>query len=174
METVNSVRQHHNGAKTIIWAHNTHVGDARATGMEEEGMVNLGQLAREEIGEADVSIIGFGSHTGTVIASSAWGMPWQKMQVPPAQNGSWEDLLQDVEPGDKIVYLETLEDNSRFARKFGHRAIGVVYHPAAEAGNYVPSVLPERYDVFIFIEETSALDPLHDPASGRTYPGSPD
>lgn len=147
-------------AKGIIWEHNTHVGDARATDMADEGLVNVGQLIREHIGEEKVFIIGFGTHSGTVIAADAWGADFERMVVPPAVDGSWEDLMFRAGPFDKLLIFNE-ENRKLFRGRIGHRAIGVVYEPRYEHfGNYVPSVMSQRYDAFIFVNSTNALQPL--------------
>jgi erythromycin esterase-like protein len=147
-------------AKGIIWEHNTHVGDARATDMADEGLVNVGQLIREQIGEEKVFIVGFGTHHGTVIAADAWGADFERMVVPPAADGSWEDLMFRAGPFDKLLIFNE-ENRKLFKGRNGHRAIGVVYDPRYEHyGNYVPSVMSQRYDAFIFINSTNALQPL--------------
>ncbi|OPH60278.1 protein-L-isoaspartate O-methyltransferase [Paenibacillus ferrarius] len=146
-------------AKVIVWAHNTHIGDARATDMLADGMVNVGQLVREAHGEADVFAIGFGTYTGTVIAGSAWGAPMATMQVPPAQPGSWEELMHRAGAHDQILLLSK-EDPVLGHEALGHRAIGVVYHPSYERGNYVPSLMARRYDAFVHVDESHALRPL--------------
>lgn len=161
-------------AKAIVWAHNTHVGDARYTDMAAGGMVNVGELVRKAYGQENVYIVGFGSYQGSVIAAGAWGAPIEKMEVPPAQQGSWEHLLHGLGPANKIILSEAIRDLAFFKRPVGHRAIGVVYHPQQEhRGNYVPSVLPRRYDAFIYIDRTSALHPLQTNAKKEppdTYP----
>jgi erythromycin esterase-like protein len=81
------------GPKAIVWAHNTHVGDARFTDMAKSGMVNLGQLVRERKGCENSVLVGFGTFSGTVIASKQWGERMEKMDVPPAKEGSWDELL---------------------------------------------------------------------------------
>ncbi|SFB14583.1 Erythromycin esterase homolog [Cohnella sp. OV330] len=149
---------HGPAARSIVWAHNTHVGDARATDMAEEGMVNVGQLLRETHG-AEVYAIGFGTYEGRVIAGRGWGRPLEAMKVPPAQPGSLEALLHRLEPADKLLLLGDAEQVLRES-PLGHRAIGVVYHPEYERGNYVPTALAERYDAFIFLDRTTALSPL--------------
>lgn len=147
-------------AKGIIWEHNTHVGDARATDMADEGLVNVGQLMREQIGEEKVFIVGFGTHHGTVIAADAWGADFERMVVPPAVDGSWEDLMFRAGPFDKLLIFNE-ENRKLFKGRIGHRAIGVVYDPRYEHyGNYVPSVMSQRYDAFIFVNSTNALQPL--------------
>jgi erythromycin esterase-like protein len=150
---------HGSEAKAIIWEHNTHIGDARATDMAEDGMVNVGQLLRENHPKEHVYAIGFGTHSGTVIAGREWGAPAQSMTVPAAQSGSWEDLMHQAGNHDQILIFND-ENRSIYDMEIGHRAIGVVYHPENEWGNYVPSVMSERYDAFIYIDETSALTPL--------------
>ncbi|GGK78510.1 hypothetical protein GCM10011405_27950 [Rufibacter glacialis] len=148
-------------AKAIVWEHNTHVGDARYTDMASSGEVNVGQLARKEYGEENVYIVGFGSHRGTVIAASSWGAPMKTMPVPPATPGSWEQILHQLSPTDKIIFSKDLRENKVLNKPVGHRAIGVVYNPKVEhLGNYVPSVMPKRYDAFIFIDSTRALRPI--------------
>jgi erythromycin esterase-like protein len=148
-------------AKAIVWEHNTHVGDARYTDMAASGEVNVGQLARKEYGEENVFIVGFGSHRGTVIAADSWGSPLKKMPVPPAARGSWEQVLHQLSPANKIILSKDLQQNQALNRRVGHRAIGVVYNPQQEQfGNYVPSVIPKRYDAFLFIDSTHALHPI--------------
>jgi erythromycin esterase len=162
-DTVDRLVQHFGpDTKVIIWEHNTHIGDARATDMADFGMVNIGQLLRERHGEEDVVLVGFGTYEGTVIAAQAWEAPMQVMEVPPAREGSWEDLFQRTTLGDSLLIMNNLEDEAPFLEPRGHRAIGVVYNPRYESmGNYVRTVLPQRYDAFIFIAETEALHPLH-------------
>jgi len=153
-------RFYQNNAKGIVWEHNTHIGDARATDMMDEGLVNVGQLLREQLGKEKVYAIGFGTHRGTVIAADQWGANLEKMIVPPAENGSWEDLMHRAGPTNKLLLFNE-ENKHRFNHVVGHRAIGVVYHPAYEHhGNYVPSIMSERYDAFIYVNYSSALSPL--------------
>lgn len=162
MDTLDRLMRHHGpDAKAIVWEHNTHVGDARATDMARSGMVNLGQLAREAYG-GDVVIAGFSSYEGSVIAGEEWGAPMQRITVPPARAGSWEHLFHQASPTDKLVLLEGLDEVPGALDRRGHRAIGVVYRPEREAyGNYVPTVLPYRYDAMLYIDHSQALRPLH-------------
>lgn len=146
-------------AKIIVWEHNTHIGDARATDMLADGMVNVGQLVREAHGEADVYAIGFGTYRGTVIAAKSWGAPVATMQVPAAQPGSWEELMHRAGAHDQILLLRQ-EDPLLGHEVLKHRAIGVVYRPDYERGNYVPSVMARRYDAFVHVDESHALRPL--------------
>ncbi|WP_245652273.1 erythromycin esterase family protein [Rufibacter tibetensis] len=148
-------------SKAVVWEHNTHVGDARYTDMASSGEVNVGQLARKEYGEDNVFIVGFGSHRGTVIAAGSWGDPMKTIQVPPATQGSWEQILHQLSPTNKIILSKDIRENKMLNKPVGHRAIGVVYNPKLEhLGNYVPSVMPKRYDAFIFIDSTRALRPI--------------
>jgi erythromycin esterase-like protein len=162
-ETLDRLMRHYGaGAKAIVWEHNTHIGDARYTDMADDGMVNVGQLVRERYGEEDVVLVGFGSYRGTVIAGHEWEAPMEEMRVPPARAGSWEDVLHRAGAEDKLLIFEGLLDAGEFLQERGHRAIGVVYDPERERfGNYVPTVLPRRYDAFCFIDQTHALHALH-------------
>ncbi len=161
--TVNRLFNHYgDNAKGIVWAHNTHVGDARATEMANRGQVNIGQLSREELGAGNVFITGFGTYTGTVKAGRQWGDRMLKLNVPEAHRDSYEYLLNQVPYNNYIlIFDEQDRAHDEFAEPRGHRAIGVVYNPEREVpGNYVFSILPQRYDAFIFFEETRALNPL--------------
>jgi erythromycin esterase-like protein len=144
-------------ARGIVWEHNTHVGDARFTDMAADGMINLGQLVRERHAAEGVVLVGFGSYQGSVVAGPAWGAPWERMRVPPARPGSWEELLHRRVGGDGLLVFDGEDDRPR-----GHRAIGVVYDPDREAGNYVPTVVPRRYDAFLYLDRTEAVTPLHE------------
>lgn len=145
-------------SRVLVWEHNTHIGDARATDMAGEGMVNVGQLLREKYGN-EVYAIGFGTYEGTVIAGRSWGAPMEEMRVPPAIKNSWEELLHRKGAEDQLLLMEQ-DDPILDEIAVGHRAIGVVYHPERERGNYVPTVISKRYDAFIYLDHTKALRPL--------------
>src|ERR1043166_5753020 len=152
---------HGKNSKAIVWEHNTHIGDARATDMADEGMYNIGELARNTF-KGEVVLVGFGSYQGSVIAGDAWGAPMQEMEVPSGRSGSWESLLHQAGSENKLLIMEELSGEDLIEHRLGHRAIGVVYHPRFEhLGNYVPSILPLRYDAFIYLDKTKALHPLH-------------
>ncbi len=160
------LKQHGPESKAIIWEHNTHIGDARYTDMSAGGMVNVGELVRKKYGQENVYIVGFGSNEGTVIASERWGSPHKVMNVPKAPADSWEYLLHKAGANNKIVLSKELVENKRLKKSIGHRAIGVVYDPAIESyGNYVPTIIPKRYDAFIYIDKTKALRPLGTPVN---------
>jgi erythromycin esterase len=160
METLERLMEFHGEkAKGIVWEHNTHIGDARATDMSRAGMVNIGQLAREEYGPENVYLAGFATYSGTVIAGEEWGANMQEMEVPPAKKGSIESILNEQNKDGYILFNSQNEEV--YNKATPHRAIGVVYDPAMEKyGNYVPSVLSQRYDALIFINKTKALHPL--------------
>ena len=171
METLDRLLNFHgDNAKGIVWEHNTHIGDARATDMKRAGMINIGQLAREKYGEEKVYLAGFGSYKGSVIAGEEWGASMQEMQVPPARLGSVEEYLHNKKSGNCYL-LFSEEEDKKFENKLPHRAIGVVYNPDNERyGNYVPSFISQRYDAFIFIDETRALHPMHIKPDGHKIP----
>jgi erythromycin esterase-like protein len=152
----------HAGDKVVVWEHNTHVGDARATDMAAAGMVNVGQLLRERHGTDDVVLVGFGGYQGGVIAGKEWGTQIERMTVPPARSGSLESLLHGLLGEDSLIVVPRGERPEWLDRQLDHRAIGVVYRPERERwGNYVPTVLGQRYDAFLHLERTSPLQPLH-------------
>jgi erythromycin esterase-like protein len=163
---------HGKKAKAIVWEHNTHIGDARATDMTDEGMFNIGELARKQYGNNDVVLVGFGSYTGTVMAGHNWGAVMQSMEMPDAKTGSWEFLLHQAGNKNKLLLMDELGKEEIFTEHhIGHRAIGVVYNPEFEQyGNYVPTILPMRYDAFIYLEKTKALHPLHIKPDGHLVP----
>lgn len=161
-------------SKAIVWAHNTHVGDARHTDMAQHNMVNLGQLVRESHMGEGVYIVGFGTYQGSVVAGSSWGAPSEQMDVPRSPTGSWDELLHRVSPASKLVFLNRLRTEPTLKQVRGQRAIGVVYNPLCEAGNYVPTNLTERYDGLIFIDRTAALTPLNvQPQARREHSEAP-
>jgi erythromycin esterase len=163
-DTLDRLLRHHGpGSKAIVWEHNTHIGDARATPMAEYGMVNVGQLVRERYDRDDVMLVGFGAHRGTVIAGRSWGAPMKKMPVEEARSDSWEGVLHAAIGEDSLlIFAESEDANEIFTDIRGHRAIGVVYDPYIDrSGSFVPTALSERYDAFIYLEETHALHPMH-------------
>lgn len=148
-------------SKVIVWAHNTHIGDSSATDMADEGMFNIGELARQKF-PGKTFLIGFGSYNGSVIAGKKWGADMQHMLVPDGRKGSWEYLLHKSGNENKLLLMKDFKDSVLTEKRIDHRAIGVVYRPEYERyGNYVPTVLPSRYDAFIYIDKTTALHPLH-------------
>jgi len=163
MQTVDRLMKFHGkNAKGIVWEHNTHIGDARATNMKRQGMINIGQLAREDYGEDKIYLVGFASHSGTVIAGDEWGAPMEELEVPAARPGSIEDILHKESASDRYILFSEGISEKMYETEIHHRAIGVVYHPETERmSNYVPSVLSKRYDALVFLDETSALHPLH-------------
>jgi erythromycin esterase-like protein len=152
----------HAGGPAVVWEHNTHIGDARATDMSGAGMVNVGQLLRERHGTDDVVLVGLGGYRGGVIAGDQWGAQMQRMPVPDARSGSLEALLHEEVGADSLFVVPRGDRPAWLERRLDHRAIGVVYRPERERwGNYVPTVLGERYDAFLYLEDTSPLQPLH-------------
>ena len=160
-ETLDRLLAHHgDDAKAVVWAHNTHVGDARATDMEERGRLNLGQLVREDNPADEVELVGFSSHAGRVVAADAWGDPLAEKRVPAAVEGSLEDVFHRAGGHDRLLLTDEVDEGDELATPRGHRAIGVVYHPEREAGNYVPTNLRDRYDALVHLDGTTALHPV--------------
>ncbi|TVR49974.1 MAG: erythromycin esterase family protein [Puniceicoccaceae bacterium] len=148
-------------SKGIAWAHNTHIGDARATPMGAEGMVNIGQLTREQLGREAVFLVGFACHQGEVIASRRWGGRVERMVLPPAATGSLEAVFFQSGIRRGLLPLWRLREDSVWERSWAVRAVGVTYDPQHDRRQYVPSELAERFDALIYLERTRPLRPLH-------------
>jgi erythromycin esterase len=163
MNTLDQLLEHFGpDTRVAVWEHNTHIGDFRATA-DADGMVNVGRLVRERHPGESVAI-GFGTYQGSVTASTAWGEYPQFMQVPPGIAGSYDNVLHQSELGDLLLTLKPMRERGEaggFDEWRGQRAIGVVYHPNAERGNYVPTLLAERYDAYIHLDRTRALKPVN-------------
>lgn len=165
-ETLEAVRRHLDAtgrsAKLVVWAHNSHIGDARYTDMRRRGELNLGQLARERYGD-DSRLIGFCTNTGTVTAAHEWDEPGHRMLVRPAIQGSYERLFADLaELRHEPRFLLRLAQRNEAARALAEprlqRAIGVIYRPETErASHYYDVELPRQFDAIIHLDETSAL-----------------
>jgi len=162
-------------ARAVIWAHNSHLGDARATYMGESGQLNLGQLVREKF-EADARLIGCTTHTGTVTAASNWDEPAQRKRVRPSLADSYERLFHDVDVPRFLLRLDDPDIRTVLSVPRLERAIGVIYRPDTERiSHYFKARLPEQFDAVFHIDETHALEPLetwaHDEADlPETYP----
>lgn len=176
MDTLESLLEYYGpDTKGIVWAHNTHIGDYRATDMELRGEVNLGGLAREMYGNKDVALVGFGTYSGTVIASHGWDGPIQVLDLPVAKSGSVEEefhkLCLEIGAANLLTFLTWPEPHSVLSQVKGHRAVGVVYDPSGDSRrNYVPTILNKRYDAFIFCDETKALTPLKVDIDTKKFP----
>jgi erythromycin esterase-like protein len=169
MDTLDRLLERHGeGAKAIVWAHNTHIGDYRATDMLSAGYVNIGGLARQSYGDENVALVGFGTYQGQVTAGSAWAGPEQVMTVPPAAEESYEYHFHRAAVRsltNQYFLILNNKNHPYFSKRFGHRAIGVVYDPHEERrSNYVPTELSRRYDAFVFVDTTHALKSLHTPS----------
>jgi erythromycin esterase-like protein len=141
-------------AKVAIWAHNSHVGDARATELGEAGELNIGQLVREQHAD-ETLVVGFSTYTGSVTAASDWDGPAERKDVVPALEGSWEDLLHQREEDRFLVATQALE-----GRRL-ERAIGVVYRPETERiSHYFHARIADQFDAVVHIDETRAVEPL--------------
>lgn len=164
-ETVYRLREFYGESSAgIVWAHNTHIGDARATDMFRHGQVNIGQLSREEFGREKVYAVGFSTHRGKVMAARSWESQRLVLDVPEGISESYEDIFNQVSSGRSYYFImeENLSQNNLWINRLGHRAIGVVYNPEQEhRGNYVPTILPNRYNAMIFIPQTGPVSPLH-------------
>jgi erythromycin esterase-like protein len=179
METLEALlthaSQHGEPARAVVWAHNSHLGDARATQMGTAGELNLGQLVRERYGR-NAWLIGFTTHTGSVTAARNWGDPAERRHVRPSMAGSYERLFHDAGVAQFLLFLrEGRVPETLWAERL-ERAIGVIYRPESErVSHYFRARLPEQFDAVLHIDQTSALKPLerwaHDEVDlPETYP----
>lgn len=144
-----------------MWAHNSHVGDARATEVGIDGQLTLGQLVREGYGE-QARLIGFTTYSGTVTAATEWGGVAERKVVRPALNGSVEELLHEVDRPEFLVSADISRDAEEplDTVRLG-RAIGVIYLPATERQSHYYHVRPgDQFDAIIHLDRTTALEPL--------------
>ena len=148
-------------AKVVVWEHNSHIGDARATQMGEEGELNLGQLARERYGDAAV-LIGFTTYDGTVIAASQWGGTGERKTVRPALPESYENIFHATQlPSFFLPLRNGGSAATALAAPRLERAIGVIYLPRTErTSHYFYARLPEQFDAVIHWDRTRAVEPL--------------
>jgi len=159
-ETLNSLREYYRpNKKAVVWAHNSHVGNAVATEMSARGESNIGQLCREKFGDAAFSI-GFGTHSGTVAASSDWDSPMEVKKVRASHPDSYEHMFHSVGIPAFLLRLRDLDAESRKAlsRARLQRAIGVIYRPETElASHYFQASLPRQFDEYIWFDKTTAV-----------------
>jgi erythromycin esterase-like protein len=145
--------------KVVVWAHNSHVGDARATALGAAGELNIGQLARQRH-PGDTYIIGFTTYTGTVTASSDWGGIAERKHVRPALAKSYEDVLHRAGLDAHVLTMDGAASDELHDVRL-ERAIGVIYRPETErASHYFGARLAEQFDAVIHIDETHAVEPL--------------
>ncbi|HEX6087888.1 MAG TPA: erythromycin esterase family protein [Thermoanaerobaculia bacterium] len=145
-------------AKLVIWAHNSHLGDARFTEMGEQGELNVGQLMRERYGENAV-LIGFSTYSGTVTAADDWDSPALRKRVRPGLPGSYEEKLHEL--ASEPYYLLLRDDAQELMGPRLQRAIGVIYRPETERhSHYFHARLPRQFDAIIHIDHTRAVEPL--------------
>jgi erythromycin esterase-like protein len=163
VETIENLVAHLDGSrqsKAIVWAHNSHLGDARATEMSHYGEVNVGQLMRERFGDESV-LIGFTTNHGTVTAASDWGAPAERKNVRPALRGSYEELFHETGLPRFCIDLRGAGRIGVLQPRRIERAIGVIYRPESERlSHYFHARLPEQFDAIIHIDETRAVEPL--------------
>ncbi len=166
-QTLKALRAHlahtaqEEATRIVVWAHNSHVGDARATEVGVDGQLTLGQLVREGYGE-ETRLIGFTTYSGTVTAATEWGGTAERKVVRPALNGSVEELMHEVDRAEFLVSpIISREAEKPLSDVRLGRAIGVIYQPATERQSHYYHVRPgDQFDAIIHIDRTTALEPL--------------
>jgi protein-L-isoaspartate(D-aspartate) O-methyltransferase len=178
-ETLEHVLEAHGPrSKAVVWAHNSHIGDARYTDMGVvRGELNIGQLCRERFGN-EAALVGFGTHTGTVAAASDWGGDMEVKRVRPSHRDSYERLCHDAAVPRFLLDLRPGQHRAlrqRLLRPRLERFIGVIYRPDTELlGHYADASLPQQFDSLVWFDESSAVTPLGPeharPGAPETYP----
>ena len=162
-ETLDALVQHlgPQDAKVVVWAHNSHLGDARATELGQQGELNLGQLVRQHYGKQAV-LVGFSTYTGTVTAASEWDGPAERKVVRPALPGSYESVFHQSGIPKFLLLLGSGQEAMGFLRQPRlERAIGVIYLPQSERmSHYFHAQLPDQFDAILHFDETRAVEPL--------------
>jgi erythromycin esterase-like protein len=164
-------------AKVVVWEHNSHLGDARATEMGSQGELNVGQLVRERYGR-DAVLIGFSTYTGTVTAADDWDQPAQRKRVRPGLPGSYEALFHELSTDPfYVIFRDRASVPEPLIGPRLQRAIGVIYRPETERiSHYFHTQLPKQFDAMIHFDVTSAVEPLeqtptwHGAEPPETYP----
>jgi erythromycin esterase-like protein len=147
-------------ARIAVWAHNSHLGDARATQMGVQGEWNVGQLVRERHG-CEAVLVGFTTYDGTVTAASNWDGPAERKRVRPALHGSYEDLFHQAGGGRFLLVLRGNDRLVGLREPRLERAIGVIYRPQTErASHYFPANLYAQFDAVLHFDRTRAVEPL--------------
>jgi erythromycin esterase-like protein len=180
METLEALSAHlrttSGRAKIVVWAHNSHIGDARATQMGEIGELNLGQLTRERYGTR-ARLIGSTTHTGTVTAAANWDEPAERKRVRPSLDGSYERLFHDTGVARFLLLLDDPALREALTPRL-ERAIGVIYRPQTErVSHYFTARLPDQFDAVMHFDQTRAVEPLerwarHEADLPETYPSA--
>jgi erythromycin esterase-like protein len=176
-ETLRALLRRRGGeAKAVVWAHNSHVGNAAATAMGWQGEFNIGELCRTAFGDEAV-LIGFGTDRGTVAAASDWGAPVEFKTVLPARHDSYEHLFRKTGVARSLTDWRRRNRSELIDALSGpllERAIGVVYRPDTEfLSHYFEAVLAEQFDAYVWFDETNAVTPLAGPVEAgmpETYP----
>jgi erythromycin esterase-like protein len=150
----------HPRTKVVVWEHNSHVGDARATDMGRQGELNVGQLARQRYGR-NCALVGFTTYGGQVTAATNWGEPPHRRRVRPALEGSYEALLHRVGPESYWFATDATETRELFGEPRLERAIGVIYRPETERqSHYLRARICDQFDAVIHVDRTRAVEPL--------------
>jgi erythromycin esterase-like protein len=173
-ETLQMLLSHRPKGKAIVWAHNSHIGNAAATSMGWEGEFNIGELCRTAYGN-DMVAIGFGTDRGTVAAASNWDEPMEIKTVLPARADSYEHLFRRAGHERALFDWRGRSDlRELLAEPRLERAIGVVYRPDTEfLSHYFRAVMSEQFDAIVWFENSRAVTPLsHEHWAGKieTYP----
>jgi erythromycin esterase-like protein len=163
-ELIGFVSRTYGPARVVVWEHNSHLGDARATEMGMRGELNVGQLVRERHGRGAL-LVGFSGYHGTVTAADDWDEPAERMRVRPALEGSYEALFHRAGVDCFALALRDGDADPALRQELRRprleRAIGVIYRPRTErASHYFEARLADQFDAVVHFDESRAVEPL--------------
>jgi erythromycin esterase len=157
-ETIKRLLKFHEpGAKAVVWVHNGHAGDIRYSSSSAGGYTSVAEILRLHYGRDKIFSVGFGTYKGTVMAGRTWNAALQEQTVLPAKEGSWEYLLHKQNNANKLILSKELRNNPALNKWIEFRSIGAAYDGTAI---YNRSIIPERFDAFLFIDSTRTLRPV--------------
>jgi erythromycin esterase len=148
--------KHGRQSKAVIWVHNGHAGDATYSQMVEGGYLSLGQLLKKDFPN-DIFSVAFGTNKGSVYAGYYWNAPLMEIKLPEAKKGSWENILHEVNPKNKLLLSREIINNPVFNKWLPFRSVGAAFSNNAVYGT---AILPKRFDALIYIDSTRALKPV--------------
>ena len=144
-------------SKAILWVHNGHAGNVHYSDMAASGHTSVGEILKTTMGNDKIFSVGFGTNKGFVFAGYYWNAPLQKIEVPSARTGSWENILHALNADDKIILSKELRNNKTLNQWIAIRSIGAAYSNNAIYGE---AIIPRRFDAFVYIDSTSAVMPI--------------
>jgi len=144
-------------AKIVAWIHNTHAGDAHYSSTHNSGYTSAAEILKTDLGKENIYTVGFGTYKGKVLAGYRWNAPLTEQIVLPAKTNTWEEILHRQDHFNKLILSKNILDKPRWDKWIEFRSIGASFDGAAV---YSQSIIPRRFNAFIFIDSTTAINPV--------------